>query len=505
MTMIVRLLVLLLATPFWARAGTLQTNPEKQTVRDVHYCDIIHNPKAYDGNFLRVRAYIRLEFETSSIYMPGCSHGPDSQGKYLTGIWPIFGGDESEAGTYSTANSQGMKKADVQINGVSIPLVRDSEYLELRKRLDASRNDRPDGQPCNEYGECRFYRVSATLTGYFFARKGEADSIEGYGHLGCCHLFVIEQVSDVSTGRTKIPAGGEFDCPRQEWDVPPADVARLKISEPCPQGLEDKDCELYEESAFARIAQHWNDVIEPKDGQMDGHAGATYGDHDVVWNWTSADLLTRYETITRMNAEGPPLGEMDITRQACRRKTGKPDPLPSSKAISCERHSRSWTEDEDAAKKYDENLAESEKRESSERADEGLGDAQKSLEDGLKIMIEAKHLYSDGDQSWRLGDSEMAAWHALREQLGLWRVAEGPGLHLDKCNDQDFTDSYPASSCTWYSADGMREFDVGLLKYKASSKQGVGSETPWIVTDVYARICSAESQGKKEAEKAPKP
>ncbi len=484
----------------WARAGAPQTNPEKRIVRDVDYCELVHNPKAYDGQFVRVRGHVSLDFEDFSIYEPGCSLGPNSEGKYLAGIWLTFGGDENEATTYCCVNPERKKNTDIQINGVSVPLARDSEYFEFRKRLDASRNNRPDGQPC-DWGECKFYRVSATLTGLFFAKKIERDSETGYGHLGCCHLLVIEQVSAVTPERTKVPAGGQFECPRQKWDAPPADVTQLKISEQCPQGLDEKDCDVYEESAFARIAQHWNDVIDPKDGHMGGYTDETDGNDDVLWNWTSADLLTRYETITRLSARATNPGEMDITRQACRQKTGHTSPLAPSEVISCERYFRSWGEDEDAAKKYDEHLAENEKRESQG----SVVDWNKALEDSAKIMIEAKHLYSDGDQSWRLGDSKTAAWHALQEQLGLWRIAEGPDLHLNKCNDQDFTDSYPASSCTWYSADGMREFDVGLLKYKPSGNKGAGDETPWIITDVDARICSAESQGETEAEKAPKP
>lgn len=503
MAIIARLLILLLAATSLGRAGAPQTNQEKWPIQDVDFCDLVHNPKSYDGQFLRIRGNVSLEFEDFSIYQPGCSLGPDPKGKYLAGVWLTFGGDEDEATTYCCGNPVRKKGSDIQVNGVSIPLVRDSEYLEFRKRLDASRNTRPDGEPCDE-GECKFYRVSATLTGYFLARKENADSIEGYGHLGCCHLFVIEQVSDVTAERTKVPAGGQFECLRQKWDVPPADVTRQKVAEKCPQDLDEKDCDAYMESAFARIAQHWNDAIEPKDGHQGGVTDE-YG--DFFWNWTSADLLTRYETITRLSTKATHLGEMDITRQACRRKTEHTNSLPPSEAISCEWRSRSWTEDEEAAKKYAENLAEEEKLESSEKpgSQKEAGDAQRSLEDGLKIIIEGKHLYSDGDESWRLGDSKTAARHALREQLGLWRVAKRPGLRLHRCNDSYFADSYPSSSCTWYSADGMREFDVGLVKYKPSGKQGVGNETPWIVTDVGARICSVESQGRAKAKKTAKP
>lgn len=54
------------------------------------------------------------------------------------------------------------------------------------------------------HGDKRDYRVTATLTGMFFGEElrnsnGDAFLFGGYGHLACCALLVITQVSDVES------------------------------------------------------------------------------------------------------------------------------------------------------------------------------------------------------------------------------------------------------------------------------------------------------------------
>lgn len=54
------------------------------------------------------------------------------------------------------------------------------------------------------HGEEPDYRATATLTGIFFGddirnSKGDVLLFGGYGHLGCCALLLITQVSDVES------------------------------------------------------------------------------------------------------------------------------------------------------------------------------------------------------------------------------------------------------------------------------------------------------------------
>ena len=121
----------------------------------------------------------------------------------------------------------------------------------------------PDGSQCDE-NECRFYRlVQATITGMFFA--GQDTAMPGYGHLGCCHLMVIKQVSDVSAERTQVPAGGEFKCTGETWSVSPAGAARLENLLGC-SGPSKEDCEHNRRRVLSRIAAHWHDPIDVNSG-----------------------------------------------------------------------------------------------------------------------------------------------------------------------------------------------------------------------------------------------
>jgi hypothetical protein len=43
--------------------------------------------------------------------------------------------------------------------------------------------------------------------------------VEGYGHLSCCSLFIIQQITDVSADRTAVPAGA-FLCENQTGNRP---------------------------------------------------------------------------------------------------------------------------------------------------------------------------------------------------------------------------------------------------------------------------------------------
>ena len=84
------------------------------------------------------------------------------------------------------------------INGREIPLRRNAAFDLFQKRITA----RAIGSTC---GDCALYRVTATLTGMFWAAPG-GDRRPGYGHLGCCHLLAIEEVADVYAERTKVRA-----------------------------------------------------------------------------------------------------------------------------------------------------------------------------------------------------------------------------------------------------------------------------------------------------------
>jgi len=70
----------------------------------------------------------------------------------------------------------------VSVEGVPVPLVEDSAF----RRFDELLQMGPDRV------------VRARLVGRFFAAQMKGGTRSGYGHMGCCSLFVIERVVAVS-------------------------------------------------------------------------------------------------------------------------------------------------------------------------------------------------------------------------------------------------------------------------------------------------------------------
>jgi hypothetical protein len=151
---------------------------------DVPGCELAESPKAFDGKLVRVRGTLSVHFEDFSLDIPNC----DTR----QGIWLAFGGDVPGI-VPSTANDMVRKPgSDIKVNGVSYGIKKDVNFWKLYALIAARHGNKPD------------YRVTARLTGMFFGEelrnsKGDVLSLGGYGHLGCCALLVITQVSDVES------------------------------------------------------------------------------------------------------------------------------------------------------------------------------------------------------------------------------------------------------------------------------------------------------------------
>lgn len=156
-----------------------------QSPRPVSFCDVAHNPPAYNKQQLQMPVSFSIGFEDFSIYDPSC--------KSKQGVWVAFGGDVPGL-TPSTVNDNNRKSGSIlTIDGVQYPLTKDAEFRKLYALLAA------------KHGAQQMYRPSATVTGVFLAgpqmRKltdGGTD-YAGYGHLGCCSLFIITSVTHVSS------------------------------------------------------------------------------------------------------------------------------------------------------------------------------------------------------------------------------------------------------------------------------------------------------------------
>lgn len=157
----------------------------QETPVEVSGCELSKNPKSFDGKLIRVRGSLNVHFEDFSLGIGNC----DSD----HGVWLAFGGDVPGI-VASTANDNFRKPgSNIELNGVSYGIEKDDSFHRLYALIASRHGDKPD------------YKVTATLTGAFFAGEesrdatGNVDSLSGYGHLGCCSLLVITKVSEVES------------------------------------------------------------------------------------------------------------------------------------------------------------------------------------------------------------------------------------------------------------------------------------------------------------------
>jgi hypothetical protein len=141
-------------------------------------CDLVQNPRAFDRKTIDVRGALSVHFEDFTLEMPHCTAS--------RGVWLAFGGDVP--GIVASTANDGFRTAgvDMKVEGVSYGIKKDESFRKLYALIAAGR------------GNLAPFRVTATLSGVFFA-VNDPEAPSGYGHLGCCHLFVITSVTDVES------------------------------------------------------------------------------------------------------------------------------------------------------------------------------------------------------------------------------------------------------------------------------------------------------------------
>jgi hypothetical protein len=175
---------------FWLLAVSsygAQSSAETKTP-EVSLCELLKDPAKYDHLKIVIRGEISSEFEDFSIHDKSCET-PRSPG-----IWLMFGGDV-DCPTPSTWNDTGRKKGrDVMFQGAPYRLVKNEKFDGFHNSVTARKHSKS------------VYRTSALLEGTFFTGRGSEPSRRGtehpgYGHLGCCYLYIIHQVLDFSADK----------------------------------------------------------------------------------------------------------------------------------------------------------------------------------------------------------------------------------------------------------------------------------------------------------------
>jgi hypothetical protein len=293
-----------------------------QSPQKVELCELIQNAAKYDHQQIEVRAQVNEAFEDFTLDGEKCGEWTKNRP-----VWLTYASDEPGP-TPSTTNDNTRQPGQyIKISGKVIPLIRDQALTLFQKRLSAARYKPNDKLSCRERA-CDFYRVTATLRGIFLAASGKRFEGKSFGHMGCCNLLVIEQVSDVDAVRTAVPAGGEYICREEKWEIDDGTLARFTRRQ-C-EGF--RDCQLAWAEYLAQVAQyHWNDRIDPHSRSYPAFER----------RWISEDLLTSYAiTLPDRSKKKNNSQNAVATKRTC---VATQPPLPSSTPIVCNFSDRTYS------------------------------------------------------------------------------------------------------------------------------------------------------------------
>jgi len=399
-------------------------------------CDLMNNPAKYNKQTIQVRGRVLVAFENFSLATSEC----DGEGKRW--IWLTYGGDEPTP-IMSTVNDQERRPGSApSVDGKPV-LLRRNKSLELFKnRLAAQRIGRPGENSCYDRA-CYLYDVTATITGVFLAapkdfRRG------GYGHLGCCHLLIIQAVDALDAKRTPVPAGGQFTCTKDVWNVDAA-TARSLQRQPCHNF---KDCQIAVAEQLAKVAAHWGDTINPSEG-------TTFGALEGYPRWESNDFTKAYSFhyTYKAHASGETTGA-EATRASCHATS---PPFPQNVPISC----RNLWSDFDVTRQQ------------------------------AKAVVGTPEARPGG---WRMGGAEKASRTALEDAALRWGVNLAPGIGLSECSKPSVVQGDQFTWCTWSDPNAMQTLTVQLTRFGHLRESRKWDTAPWILTRGYGIDCSPDSK-----------
>jgi hypothetical protein len=156
----------------------------------ISLCEVKAHPENFLHKLVEFTATASHGFEDSMVEDSRCAwsdHAP--------GVWMEYGGRRSTATMYCCGVSPKPDRDDIlKVEGIALDLVDDETFRAFDKRLHP-KHQRPS------------VTVRATLRGRIFARyEGIAGTQQnlgwrGYGHMGCCMLFVVTQVVSIDPPR----------------------------------------------------------------------------------------------------------------------------------------------------------------------------------------------------------------------------------------------------------------------------------------------------------------
>jgi hypothetical protein len=156
----------------------------------VSLCEIKAHPENFLHKLVEFTATASHGFEDSMVEDSSCPWSDKSPG-----VWMEYGGKRSTATMYCCGVAPKPDRDEtLVVDGLPIGLVDDETFRAFDKRLHPQHPKQRSSDT-----------VRATLRGRIFARyegimgTKQNPGWRGYGHLGCCMLFVLTQVFSGST------------------------------------------------------------------------------------------------------------------------------------------------------------------------------------------------------------------------------------------------------------------------------------------------------------------
>ena len=138
------------------------------------YCELKRDPAAFNHKLVEVKTFFTHGFEDSMMFDPDCSSWPM--------VWVEYGGTEKTGTMYCCGESATRTRSKpLRVEDIEVTLTEDSTFRRFDSLLHQGRGS----------------IVYATVVGRFFAGQKDANGGKGwggYGHMGCCSLFVVEKV-----------------------------------------------------------------------------------------------------------------------------------------------------------------------------------------------------------------------------------------------------------------------------------------------------------------------
>ena len=172
-------------------------------------CEIKKDPVAFNKKLVEVSGYASHGFEDSMFEDPTCF-----EGSKWPGIWMEYGGTVATDTMYCCGVTQSKTKKQLVVQGIHVPLVDDESF----RKFDTLLHSKPEQD----------VSIQATVRGRIFVAPTKAP-LSGYGHMGCCMLFAVEQVLSIDSTEAGLST---FQLARQYATKPmPCDGINQSITE----------------------------------------------------------------------------------------------------------------------------------------------------------------------------------------------------------------------------------------------------------------------------------